>query len=730
MLGLGLLTMWGACSVSTAQPEVGPPDFGGPPPGDFGGFGGFGPGGPGGFMQREIKLIDRFDKDGDKHLNAAERKAAREFLNQQGAGRSGGRRGGPFGRGGFGREQAPVQPGKKISPADVQNYPDAPLYDPQVVRTFFLEFENADWEKELSDFNNTDVEVPAKLTVDGKTYPDVGVHFRGMTSYMMVPEGRKRALSLAVDDVHKDQELYGYNTLHLLNSHEDPTFLRIVLFYQIARDYIPAAKANFVRVVINGENWGIYINAQHFNKDFTRDWFGTTKGERWKVPGSPGGRGSLAYLGEDAAAYKPIYEIKSKDKPKAWADLARLCRVLNETPPDRLEEALAPLLDIDGALRFLALENVLINNDGYWVRSSDYNLYQDPKGQFHVLPQDCNETFSSAGGPGFGGPPGRGGGPGRPGGAGGPGGGFGGPGGFRPEPFLGRAILPLADKNNDEKVTKIEWSALADTWFDKADTAKSGKVNQQQFTTGFADLAPAPQRAGAPADVPPAGGPQGGDRGGRGRGFFGPGMFLAPGIFAAADRDKDGVLTRAELIGAFNTWYDQWDSDKAGTLTDEQLGLGLAAVLPRTDFMGGRGGRGGRGERGGGPGGFGLPRVEGVKLDPLIAAEDPSKPLISRLLAVPALRTRYLSYVRDIAEKWLDWNKLGPIAEGYYALIADDIRMDTRKIDSTEEFLEGLTRTEAGRGFGGGPIGIKTFAEQRRAYLLSHPEIKKLRQER
>ena len=39
--------------------------------------------------------------------------------------------------------------------------------------------------KKLEDFHGTDVDVPAKLTVDGKTYPDVGVHFRGMSSYGM-----------------------------------------------------------------------------------------------------------------------------------------------------------------------------------------------------------------------------------------------------------------------------------------------------------------------------------------------------------------------------------------------------------------------------------------------------------------------------------------------------------------------------------------------------------------
>ena len=146
--------------------------------------------------------------------------------------------------------------------------------------------------------------------------------------------------------------------MNLLNSHEDPTYLRAVLYYQISRDYIPAPKANFMRVVINGESWGVYPNVQHFDKDLINDGFKTTKGARWKVPGSPRAQGGLGYLGEDPALYKRSYEIKSKDEPKAWVDLIRLCRVLNQTPSEKLEAALAPLLDIDGALKFLALENV------------------------------------------------------------------------------------------------------------------------------------------------------------------------------------------------------------------------------------------------------------------------------------------------------------------------------------------------------------------------------------
>src|SRR5690606_15918850 len=154
-------------------------------------------------------------------------KAARELLEKERSEdprpRFGPRRRGPA-------EGAPAQPGARISPDQVPHYPSRPLYDPEVVRTIFLQFETDDWEDELSDFYNTDVEVPATMTVDGREYPMVGVHFRGASSFFTVGEGRKRSLNLSVDFVYRDQRLYGHRTLNLLNSHTDPTFLRTVLY--------------------------------------------------------------------------------------------------------------------------------------------------------------------------------------------------------------------------------------------------------------------------------------------------------------------------------------------------------------------------------------------------------------------------------------------------------------------------------------------------------------------
>jgi type 1 glutamine amidotransferase len=62
---------------------------------------------------------------------------------------------------------------------------------------------------------------------------------------------------------------------------------------------------------------------------------------------------------------------------------------------------------------------------------------------------------------------------------------------------LATQILAQADKNGDQKVSRPELVALADTWFDKLDANKSGKIDRADFVAHFnSAIMPAP--AGAP----------------------------------------------------------------------------------------------------------------------------------------------------------------------------------------------------------------------------------------
>jgi hypothetical protein len=100
-----------------------------------------------------------------------------------------------------------------------------------------------------------------------------------------------------------------------------------------------------------------------------------------------------------------------------------------------------------------------------------------------------------------------------------------------------------------------------------------------------------------------------------------------------------------------------------------------------------------------------------VQVSPLVGLNDTTKPIIAKVLAVPALRAKYLGYVKEIAEKSLDWNTIGPIVKQYHDLIADDVARDTRKLFSTEDFV----RTTADDPESG---SLRGFFEGRRAFLL------------
>ena len=66
-----------------------------------------------------------------------------------------------------------------------------------------------------------------------------------------------------------------------------------------------------------------------------------------------------------------------------------------------------------------------------------------------------------------------------------------------------------------------------------------------------------------------------------------------------------------------------------------------------------------------------------TELDPLGGMDDLTKPLRSRLLQVPALRERYLMYVRTLGQE-MAWEKMGPFIARLHDTIAPRVAKDTR----------------------------------------------------
>lgn len=270
------------------------------------------------------------------------------------------------------------------------------LYDTTVLRTFNLQFDDANWLALLRSNYASATNIVADLEVDGVTYPDVGVRIRGNTSYTALPpSSEKFSLKIDMDFINPDQDLLGYDSINLNNGFRDPTFTREVVYNNFVSQFIPNPRANHVLVTLNGQNWGVYINVQQPDKRMLRDYFPNDDGLRISCQNNPNGPG-LRYNGPDASAYT-VYEIQNDG---GLADpVAGLIAVTFSLTNEPLASwpSIDTLFAIDPSIWSVALENLLTDDDSYINKGCDFQTYRDPlDGRMHLMQRDANETFTQS----------------------------------------------------------------------------------------------------------------------------------------------------------------------------------------------------------------------------------------------------------------------------------------------------------------------------------------------
>ncbi|MCX7736474.1 MAG: CotH kinase family protein [Candidatus Kapabacteria bacterium] len=292
----------------------------------------------------------------------------------------------------------------------LEQQPSSDLYSLNELNTIYLEFSQPDWWAQLTNNYGKKIDIPATLKFKDKILYNVGVRFRGQTSYQMV-RNQKKSFNISIDFIDKNQRLEGYKTLNLNNCFDDPSFMREVLYCHLIGKNIPGAKANFVKLVINGENWGIYTNVQQLNKDFYNEWFLSGDGTNWRAEypdtstakpkpgqGNPGfGEGvcSLNYISNIPLTYSRYYTLKSTTKEDPWTDLMISCQKLNQLPTNLLYDSLKYFIDVDRALWHLANEIIFTDDDGYVNKGGmDYYVYYDIETiRLQPIEYDGNSTF-------------------------------------------------------------------------------------------------------------------------------------------------------------------------------------------------------------------------------------------------------------------------------------------------------------------------------------------------
>ncbi|HYF14092.1 MAG TPA: CotH kinase family protein [Phycisphaerales bacterium] len=270
------------------------------------------------------------------------------------------------------------------------------LYDTAVLRTMSFQFHDANWETLLRNNYASQTNILADLTVDGVTYPNVGVRIRGNTSYTALPPGsQKFSLNVETDFVDPEQELMGYGSLNLNNGFHDPTFCREVLYNNYVAQFIPNPRANHVLVTLNGQNWGVYVNVQQFNKRMLSTHFADTGGLRIKCANNPNGPG-LRYNGPLASGYSSAYEIKDDGGfADPWAPHILVCNTLSNGAITTWQTTIDPIVAVDPSIWSVVFENMLTDDDSYVNKGADFMTYRNPTdGRTFILQTDANETFT------------------------------------------------------------------------------------------------------------------------------------------------------------------------------------------------------------------------------------------------------------------------------------------------------------------------------------------------
>ncbi len=268
------------------------------------------------------------------------------------------------------------------------------FYDINTIQEIKVSFYQSNWQHLLDSLKNEPGEpylVVPSVEVNGVVFDSVGVKYKGYSSYD--PGNLKNPLHIELNHVKKGQTYQGIEDIKLSNVFADPTFVREVMSYEILRKYMNEPLANYAKVWLDGEYWGIYVNVESINKKFARKHFHTDGDNPFFKCNSidvvsTNEHSNLVYESADSVDYYDRYELRSD---YGWAELLVLMDTLTNYP-HRAHQ----VVDIDRALWMLAFNNVLVNLDSYTgAFAQNYYIYQDKNDRWLPVVWDLNMSFGA-----------------------------------------------------------------------------------------------------------------------------------------------------------------------------------------------------------------------------------------------------------------------------------------------------------------------------------------------
>ena len=220
------------------------------------------------------------------------------------------------------------------------------------------------------------------------TVEEVGFRLRGASSRYSA----KKSFRISFNTFIPGGKFYGIEKMNLNGEHNDPSIIRSHLTWNFFEQMqVPGPRSNHVDVYINGRYYGLYINVEHIDEEFAESRFGNKLGNLYKClfPAD------LTYLGDNPEDYKNSnYELKNNTGEDDYSDLIDFIYTLNNTAPEDFPADIEPVFNVNGFLRYLAVEIFTGHWDAYSINKNNYYLFNNwYTGKFEFIPYDTDNTF-------------------------------------------------------------------------------------------------------------------------------------------------------------------------------------------------------------------------------------------------------------------------------------------------------------------------------------------------
>lgn len=250
------------------------------------------------------------------------------------------------------------------------------------------------------------VYVPADVTFEGISWPNVGIRFKGFNSLQGAwREGSyKISLKLNFDKFEdefpeiKNQRFFGFDELNLQGNYNDDSLMREMVVPSIFRESgVPAPYTAFYRLYVDyGDGpkyFGLYTMVEAVEDTLIETQFADDSGNLYKPEGTGASFASGTFD-------KNSFEKKTNEKNADWSDVERLYAVLHSetrlSDPVKWRAELESVFDVDVFLRWLATNTVIQNWDTYGGNCRNFYLYTNPTdGKITWIPWDNNYALDN-----------------------------------------------------------------------------------------------------------------------------------------------------------------------------------------------------------------------------------------------------------------------------------------------------------------------------------------------